>query len=144
MARVRRWQSQSQMAIASDRLINSLKLFFDVIVEFEFIGARQSATTRSILFPHTGRAPRSTSRSRTFWRQKSRTNAHVTRITRSNIFKAIRKCYFKKKKKKQKLDCNNSRPDEQLIFKVKWINHQAHVELVKKRKESKKWNTMSH
>jgi hypothetical protein len=38
------------MAIASNRLINSLKLFFDVIVEFEFIGARQSATTRSILF----------------------------------------------------------------------------------------------
>jgi hypothetical protein len=32
--------------LVSNRLINSLKLFFDVVVVFEFIGARQSATTR--------------------------------------------------------------------------------------------------
>ncbi len=38
------FHGQSQ-ALVSNRLINSLKLFFDVVVEFEFIGARQSATT---------------------------------------------------------------------------------------------------
>ncbi len=41
-----------ESALATNKsLTNSAKFFFDVIVELEFIGARQSATTRSILFP---------------------------------------------------------------------------------------------
>jgi hypothetical protein len=81
------------------RLIYSLKLFFDVVVEFEFIGARRSATTRSILFPHAGQAPRSTSKSNFLETKIQNKCACYSNHKEQHFQSDYRKCHLKNKKK---------------------------------------------